>query len=226
MKLKEGRNNHRFNINGEPENSKDVFLDIQNLENNLNSGNYGINNNRTAIIENNNATANIENNNRTANIENNNATANIENNNGISHIENNNGGIPNNDIPILYNNNNDFDHPDEKTGSTCDCEFVSYIIVMILSKIGIIFLIFMLISFINVSVMFVFYMAGMSFFFSLWFALIDYIFCGCCTACGIAQLADNCCVAFFVGIGCSLFKWNIDTICYFCRKLCEITPCK
>ena len=186
-----------------------------------------MNNNRTAIIENNNATANIENNNRTANIENNNATANIENNNGTAHIENNNGGIPDNDIPILYNNNNnDFGHPDEKTGSLCDCEFVSYIIVMILSKIGIIFLIFMLISFINVSVMFVFYMAGMSFFFSLWFALIDYNFCRCCTACGIAQLADNCCVAFFVGIASSLFRWNIDRICYFCRKLCEITPYK
>ena len=140
-------------------------------------------------------------------------------------LMNNKGVIPNKNTPI-QSDNNISSQKNGKTESSSGCEFVVYIIVMILSKIGIIFLIMLLISCINISVMFIFYMAGMCFFFSLWFALIDYISCRACTACGITQLADNICVVFFVGIGCRLFKWNIDTICYFCRKLCEITPYK
>ena len=187
-RLKETRSIQQLNRNEEPEKSKDVFLNVQNPDYNLNK----------RIDEMNNNGANLGNN-----------------------IEMN----PNNNIPI-QNNNNVSPQVHEETGSSCDCDFALYIIYLILSKIGIFFLIFILISFINVSILFVYYMAGMSFFFSLWFALIDYIFCGCCSACGIKQLGENCCFVFFVGIGCSLLKWNCEQIRYFCQKLFSITPYK
>ena len=107
---------------------------------------------------------------------------------------------------------------EKDSSQCCDWNLTLFIILLIFSKIFILFLLCVMTLSINFVTLIMFYIAGMFFVFSIFLYMIQLMPCAspfikCST------LAENVCFIFFVDKAIALFRWYFKTICLLIGKL-------